>query len=365
MLSMRVGAIAFLAAVGFQTILLGQSMPTYWRLADPEAQMLAGINLKAVMNSQAAGEWKSQLQKAAGGAMPLEMIQGMDESGVLGELFQHVDRVFLSMSEIPQNTNKAQGTVALVGDFDLAALRKFMAKQGGVKSLYRGVEVWQNGKAADNVMIALASPQVLALGDKASIRKAVSHFAVGDGSLLERPVYKRAVALAQENDIWIAGQIPAAASATLEGPAQMMKSLESFELGVRMQSGLGLDLNLYAHSPEEAAGIAAALKGLAQMAANNSGNAQASDLLSRLQMGTEGERIQMSAAWTASELTAAMRESGSVKSGRAAKTPSVALNRPAEVTTPKVAEPIKPKGPLKVHIYNPDGGVQEVELTKN
>ena len=349
----------------------GQSMPTYWRLADPEAKMLMGIDVKALMNSQAASEWSGQLQKAAGGVVPLEMLNAMDDGGVLGELFRHVDRVFISLGDIPQNTSKASGTVALVGDFDLAALRKFMAKQGGAKSLYRGVEVWQSGKAADNVMIALASPQVLALGDKASLRKAVSQFAVGDGSLMGHSIFQRAAAMAQANDVWIAGEVPATAGKSPDMAAQMMKSVQSFDLGVRMKSGLAMEVNLYTPSAEAATGLSAALQGMAQLAANGSGNPQASDLLSRMKMGTDGDRIQMSASWTPAELSAAMHDVTSGIQGMGtssipgAKRTASRTPAPSTALASLVTEPAKPRAPLKVKIYNPDGGVKELELTRD
>ena len=364
---------ASLSALSAQTQ-SGQSMPTYWRLADPEAKILAGFDLKALLNSPAAADWKAQFQKATGGAIPVQL-HALDEGGVLSDLFQRVDRVFISAGEIPQGTtSKPKMTVALVGDFDLAALRKFMVKQGGVKSLFRGVEIWQSGKSAENVMIALASPQVLALGDKASVRKAVTQFAVGGASAMSNPVYKRAAALVLANDIWMAGEVPESSAAEASNaslPMSLAKSVRSFDFGLRTRAGLDLELNLFAGDAETAKSLSTALQAMMQLAASDRKNPQVNDLLKRLQMGTQDEQLHITASWTQAELADLARLQGKSLAAIAPGTMPDSTLTAARVTNGRTAAtaelPVvaKPREPLKVRIYNPDGGVKEFELKRD
>ncbi|MEI9900570.1 MAG: hypothetical protein WDN31_11100 [Hyphomicrobium sp.] len=275
-------------------------------------------------------------------------------------------------------------TAAIQGDFDMVALRKFFAQQGGVKSVYRGVEVWQSGKAADNVMIAFANAQTLAVGDKVSLRKAISQFAVGNGSIMDSDLFQRAAALGQNNDIWLAGAIPAArpgkpvaskeagAALAQSMQAQLLKGVESFDLGMRFRKGLDVEVNLYADTPDAAKGLSGALEALVQLASSQSQDPAATAFLSRVRMGTEGQQVQLAASWTTEELAALSQTAGktlagakglSVTSQPASLTASRAL--PLGVSDPAPA-PARPQASRKVRIYNPDdSGVREFELKRD
>jgi hypothetical protein len=271
--------------------------------------------------------------------------------------------------------------VALQGNFDLVAVRKLLVKQGGVKGIFRGVEIWQSGKSNDNVMIALASPQTIAVGDKATLRKAVSQFAVGNGSVMENPIFQRATALSQSSDIWISGAIPQTADgkAALPPQAQMLSSVESFDLGFKLKSGLDVEVNLYADKEESAQHLSKVVEAMVQLAASTQEDKQVTDLLSHLRTGTEGTQLQLVASWTQAELADAAKAFGqSGKGGRKIDSSDLfASDRPSArpapgsavsaellpVNVPKQAPP-KPRE-LKVKIYNPDDNVvKELDLTR-
>ena len=372
--------IAFACLAG---TLSAQSMPTYWRMADPDAKMLLGIDVKAVLNSPAAADWKTQLSKAAGGALPLEALA---MAGPFTDILSQVDRVFISFGEIPEGVNgKQKMTAAIQGNFDLAVLRKFLVQQGGVKSVFRGVEIWQSGKAGDNVMIAFANPQTLAVGDKVSLRKAISQFAVGNASIMENDLFQRAAALGQNNDIWLAGAIPppapakagkqkdAGAALAQSMQAQFMKGLESFDLGMRFRKGLDVEVNLYADTAETAKGLSGALETLVQLASSQSQDPAASAFLSRVRMGTEGQQVQLAASWSTEDLAAMSQTAGKSLAGTKSLGGGPAVSLTASRTMPLgISEPapppapVRPAAPRKVRIYNPDDtAVREFELKRD
>ena len=267
---------------------------------------------------------------------------------------------------------KPTGVVAITGEFDLTAIREFLAEQGGVKGSYRAVEVWQ-GKGADNVMIAVVSPQILAFGDKVSIRRAVSQYATGDGSQLGSSIYQHAAALAQANDFWIAGEIPpnALKGAASSGiPAALANSLVSFDIGVRARGNVEMDVNLYTKSPEDAESMASTLQAMLQLAAAGQSDPLASALLSQLEMGTYGDWVHIGAFWSEQQVAELSRQRLDPNAPPAlpatGASPRVNIRTPAAAAQP--AAPVQPAGPpkpLKVRIYNPDGGVKDIELTRD
>jgi hypothetical protein len=375
-----------LAALGVCQGAGAQSLPTYWRLADPDAKVLMGLDWRQVRDSPVTAELRKQIEQTAGAG----------EGALVSMLFSQVDRVFLSLGEVPGSA-QAKGAVALTGEFDLVALRRFLAAQGGKKGLWRGVEVWESGKAADNATIAVVSPQVLAFGDRVSLRAAVSHYAVGGASSIGSDLFHRAAALAEGNAFWIAGTIPPepksqpSAVGMSGGLAQMMATIESFDIGVRVAGDLRLDVNFYATSDKAAAGLATGLQALAQLAANNPANAALARAVQQLEMGTEGNLLHFSARWTQAEMAEMFRPAPPQpqakpvrpqQQARALPELPVLPDSPLTATrhaggtddaarraagTPPVPQPAAttPATPLRVKIYNPDDDhVRELELRR-
>jgi hypothetical protein len=198
---------------------------------------------------------------------------------------------------------------------------------------------------------------------------------------MDNPIFQRAAALSQGSDIWISGSIPSGPNgkSALPPQAQMLSSVESFDLGVKMRSGLDVEVNLYADQEESAKHLSSLIQTMVQLAASGQEDQQVTDLLSHLRIGTEGAQLQLVASWTQAELATAAKAFGAPGKGRR-KTDAgdllaseLPLARPAPgravssgllpVNVPKQAPP-KPRE-LKVRIYNPDdNNVKELDLNR-
>ena len=172
--------------------------------------------------------------------------------------------------------------------------------------------------------------------------------------------------MAQSNDIWLAGEIPKvqAKPGTVAPVAmQMMKGVDSFDLGLRLKRGLDLELNVFADSPVAASNLTKSLQAMVQLAAASQKDPQANDFLSRLNMGNDGDRIQMTASWSQSELAAVFQTRNAA--GLPGSVAAARLPQPVGASAQPVSAPPKPREPLKVKIYNPDGPVKEFELARD
>jgi hypothetical protein len=354
------------------------SLPAYWKYALPGAQLLAGVDVQAVKASPLLKELGGQALKMHGtgslspSALPAFAGLPKDLSGGLG-LLDHVQKVFVSVSDSGglSGKGKAQPKIvaAVYGDFDLAELRAFLKKQGGVKVPLGGLEAWQSGQTKDNVMIAIAGPQVIVVGDKASLREAVTRSSVSSALL------DRAKAMSASQHIWAVGAVPPslfaaakdnAAGAMMSG---LLQQVEGYEFGLKMADGIDLEVNVDAATEEAAKSMQSMLQMGMQMAASQQEDPQVTDLLRRVRLGSEGGQLKLVASWTRPEIEAAIHKATSqavqmagkqMPSGAAAQivpSPSTPGSEPT-VT----ARPVRPAEPLRVKIYNADSGPAEITI---
>lgn len=360
------------------------SLPTYWRYAHPEAKVLAGFDVRGMMNSplgqKLAQDFKAVGSKWSATARPGDL-----------DLFQGIERVLISA---PADAMEASGTasrrgvITLQGAFDLAKLRKVLSSRGEKKA-YRGVELWTEGSPAGgraDGMVGLVSPQVVLIGDGGSIKAAIDHHASADGSIAYDPVWLRATELAPLYEMWFVGNMPPKKLSgenadPYMGPLAVLDGVDSFEAGLSMKQGVQLQFNLNTASPAEASKLAQGLAGMMMLAqASQSGKPEMGELLNRVKFGSAGAQVQVSAAWTQPEIETGWKQM-QARIGQATGMAPVPV-RPAASgvsewnvnpnAAPRAAianaepsrpvEPPAPAGPLTVKILNADGGNQEVVI---
>ncbi|MBN8731085.1 MAG: hypothetical protein J0L64_11120 [Acidobacteria bacterium] len=360
------------------------SLPTYWRYSHPEAKVLMGVDVRGILNSP-LGQKLFQEMKSMGGAWT------SSASAEDMELLQGIERVFLSAPAQAGNLSGAvqrEAVVAIQGTFDPARLRRMLGARGK-RSSYKGVEMWsESGSSAKAVgaQLAIVSPQVILIGDSASLRAAIDHHASADPNRAYDPVFLRATEMAPLYEIWFVGNIPPKSltgdGAAPAGPMAAFDTVESFEAGISIKQGMQLQFNLNTVSPAEASKIAQGLAGMMMFAtAAQADTPELGEFLKRVKFGSAGAQVQVSALWSQAELESGMKQmQARVKQALpgalaavptrpaasgvsdwnvapAASRPTVANAEPAY--TP---EPPPPAGPLTVKILNAEGGNKEVVI---
>ncbi len=362
------------------------SLPTHWRYSHPDAKVLMGLDVRGILNSPLGQKMfqdlKSMGAKWTGSANADEL-----------SLFTGIERVFISAPAQGlgmQPTQQKEMVVAIQGAFDLAKLRRMVTSKGQ-KKMYKGIELWtetaaQPGKSDMN--LAMVSPQLLLLGDPASLKAAIDNHAAAGPEKAYDPVFLRATELAPLYEFWFVGNIPPKALAGggdgAPSPFSGFDSVESFEAGISVKQGMQLQFNLNAQSPGEASKIAQGLAGMMMFATASQANApELGEFLKRVKFGSAGAQVQVSAAWTQPELEAGMKQmqaritadatksmanvpvrpaaNGAAEWNVAPQAPAQGTIANAEPATP--VEPPQPAGPLTVKILNAEGGSKELIIS--
>jgi hypothetical protein len=393
------------------------------KLPDPHAKFLAGINLKALRDSNigklTASDFTTQMQQAK--AMgSLAMGDKFGATASIFDVFNRIDRITISSPGMPaaQTTAKTAATakpanpasnapvlIAIQGHFEPGDLKPLLT---GPRRPYRGITIYTSlgstattksttpkpgvtttVKSGDQPMnLAQLDPQTLLLGDPKSVVAALDRLAFaapkGPSDLMAR-----ATTLATQNDIWmVASDLksslapsanptdPAAAGAAANfGP--LADALESLDFGLSAQQGLAFELGLSTKDPMMANMLSQMLSGqmLTSMAAQ-SNNPQAAEMVKRLQVSTEGPRLSIRMTMSEAELeeqvrtAMAQRANAATAAGAPSADPAVGVatippGQPSSVRSvnaPPDPRPAKPEGKRVIRIYGLDDGVREIPL---
>jgi hypothetical protein len=379
--------------------LSGQTLSSITELAHPDAKVLVGVNVRQLRESAVAEPakqaWTEQL-KAFGamgqisGSQGLELLNDIDMVLISspGEKAQAVPAATAAGSPRPAAPARKNPpfVAVLQGNFPAAHYQTLLQ---GPKRTFRGFAVYKTSKTEDAVM-AIVDEHTLVLGDEKSLFAALDRR--GRGSQEQAELANRAATLAAENDVWLvvsdlASAIPSSAGPNAAMATQFASQLDALEMGLALRDGLKLNLSLLAKS-EATVQMLAGLLGsqLQMMAAQQGSNPEAADVLKRLNVAAQGNRLSVSVSMTKEELDQQIRKIQTARLNPRALNPRPAAdgvsgaksdvtispppaNRSAQTSVAQPANqpapaPAELQGPRKVRIFGLEGGVKEIPLGK-
>ena len=331
--------------------LTAQTVP--WELGHPDAKLLMGIDLKSLRES-AVGQSLREQMKAQPAARPTPApFQASFQAMALG-IFNQIDRVFFSS---PANAtasakNNPPFLLAVEGRFPTEQIKPFLQ---GTSRRYRTAEVYRTSKT-DTTSVALLDGGTLLMGDEKSVLAAIDRR--GRALPPASTLLARAQALASTRDIWIIADAPlsqfelASTSASNPLAAQFASQIKGVDLGVSMHDGVQFELNLATESDA----VATQLSQLLSLQIQTSALAQSNqpgvaEMVRRLHVDADGNRMRVNLALTADEFAQQMRAAQAARAMAATTNP------------PPAARPVKPATPGKIVIYGLEGGPREIQTT--
>jgi hypothetical protein len=356
----------------FVSALSAQTSAPSWELADPNAKVLIGIDVRGVRESQVGKSLTSQME-AQGTAAP---VMPFKIPGI--ELLSDIDSVFISSTgEVPvakpvvkktaaSTASKAAASknppflIVLKGTFPDDHLRPLLE---GKHPSYKAVNIY-GGTGTDASNLAVLDEHTVIFGDENSIRAAIDRKATKPAAL--SPVFARAKELAASDDFWIVAKDTSSNLQQAAGPNPFTSEIDGIEMGMQLHDGLGIDVNL-ATKTEAAAGMFAQLLSMQiqSAVATKMDDPRAAELVRKLQVGSQGNRMTIHLALSQEEMEQSIQLAQAARANaRAASTEhaSSTMSPTASPSEPVQAPASTPAGPRKVRIYGLDEGVREITL---
>jgi hypothetical protein len=329
----------------------GQALldPATLQLVPTDAGLLVGV------------EWRRVLASATGAAIQ----KGLQESGFsaagpfdqIGRvLTEDIDSILLAASaaELAKPGQQMNALVVVRGRFHPAQVRQWFP---GKSETAGGVELFApaNGKPP-TTRFAVLDAGTLLFGERREVVAAIRRkSAPAPGGAASR-LLQRAGGLSAGNDIWIVleappggFQPPAAPKGQAAHPAaQLLAEVTGLDLGLSFTGGFQLQANLQAKSEAAAQNLGTAVQGLMAIAAMNSQDPPAAEMLQKTQVAHRGSEVQISLRLTEAEMAQSLSRLPSARAG--------AAGRPARPAEPRRAEP------GKIRIVGADSGPVEIPV---
>jgi len=305
----------------------GESHPSWWGLASPDATALVGIQWENVRQSPFAGALSAELTGA--GSLGLPDLACLQEAKQI--LISSPALLAIATGSFPE-------------------LRLQAAREGFKPARYRGVEEWISPEKS-TLSMAQLSAQIVLLGSRKTLEEAIDR-SVTDTTGTENarrysPLLARAARFSNA-DLWVvANQLPdplASLFVPLDAEAR------SFEGAVSLGEGLRIDATLGAGSEEAAAETAERLR---QSIPGLPGVART------LRVSVSADSVLLSLDVKAEELTASLRQPVPLP-----KPAPVPVQPPPPVVSPAPPqpEPVKPPERQVIRILGLDDGPREILL---
>lgn len=337
-----------------------------WKLSQPGAKLLMGIDVKSLRESALGQSIREQMKKippsASGSQSPL---QGPMQAMALG-LVDQIDRVFVSSLANPSAMGAASAKnnppflLVVEGRFPMAELQPFLK---GTPRRYRDADIYRTTQT-DTTSVALlkgeADSSTLLLGDEKSVLAAIGRR--GGALVPASALLRRAQTLAATHDFWIiaegplSGFQPSSAAAGNPLASQIAAHVKGLDMGLALRDGFQFELSVAAESEAVAAQLTQLLSTQIQTAmlaqANQPGTAE---IANKLHIAAEGNRIQLSLALTKDEFAKQLHAAQAARMQEAASLSS----QPAP---PPVRQP-KPANAGQITIYGLEGGPRVIQTT--
>jgi len=228
-------------------------------LLPPDTKVVFGIRVPNLALSSVAQTFAAQAHAAAAGWLKAVPLDGID-------LLRDIDEVLIASTGRGQNP---PSIIVVTGRFDVARLA------AGAK-LYREVPLL-TGEVETGSAVALLENGTAILGDAALVRAAIDQRA--GKNRIDSALNDRITSLRQRYDIWGLGERPEGFVAPTP-EAKVLESIDRFQFGVQLASGLELAAEIHARSPEDTEKLNVALATIAAMVkgTETSGSAAKFDL---------------------------------------------------------------------------------------
>lgn len=254
-----------------------------WQYVHPDTNMLMGLDWQRAKTSGTGRMFARQFATKAG---------GFSASGPAMALLDNVDRILISTNgQTAVEPNQPPVVIALDGRIDRAQLKKMMPV-GTALERFKGADLLVPPRSKEPEMLAaVVSDRIVLIGDRDSLGRVLESGAgTRNVDLLER-----ATALSAKCEFWLVSAVPPsmAAGGAMPGMKQL-DDVESMDLGVALQHGLGIQANLVTKSEDSAKSMATMVQLLAAMAGQRAKDApELASVARNLTVKTEGLKVQI------------------------------------------------------------------------
>ncbi|HUB83458.1 MAG TPA: hypothetical protein VMB03_31885 [Bryobacteraceae bacterium] len=213
-------------------------------LLPPDSQVVFGIRVHNLALSSIAQSFAAQAHAAAAGWLKAVPLNGVD-------FLRDIDEVLIASSGKGQTPPVL---IVVTGHFDTAQLA------GGAKRYYRDVPLLTGDD--DNSCVALLDRGMALLGDSNLVHAAIDQR--GGKSRIGSTLNDRITSLRQRYDIWGLGERPEGFGAPVP-EAKIVQSIDRFQFGIQLSSGLELAAEVHARSAGDAEKLNSALRMIAAL----------------------------------------------------------------------------------------------------
>lgn len=327
-----------------------------WRFAHPQAELMVGVNVRALLKSSLT-ELMMQDEKAP--KLTAEQLQVLEE----------IDGIYVSLvtKRTKGKPEEADGLVMIKGNFAGGKLMPFLQK-GEFPGQPKG---GKKGAKKEELTPRFVNLTTILLGDEAVVDEAVHRLKDLDtkDQTVPNPLFTRASEMDDANDLWIVGsagplqsEMPGGVEAMPPG-FEWLNDIRSFALGVGVRNSFNLDLALNMRSRKGVDQLMGLYQKAQQQAAKDPKNKKQWDEFSEHMQVTAsagGVKFNLNLPEaefqkTVNEMTAALKAAPKPEDGPAVQTAKADL---------KPAMPPPPPQPVRrtVVIYGMEGGTKEVRI---
>lgn len=254
-----------------------------WKYVHPGAKFLAGVDWLKVKNSPTGRMFSKQLAEQGG---------KFKSSGPSLAMFDQIEQLLLSGTEAAAGfADTSELIVAALGRIDRAALKKNLPPGTAVER-FKGVDLYVPPKSKEGEMLlAVVSDRLALAGDRAAIARVLEQPGAADPALAQR-----AADMAARCEIWVVAAALSQSGAAAANPQmKQIEDIESMDLGIQLQRGLGLRMNLIARSEDAAKGLAMLAQLVTSMAAQNQQQSpEVATIFRSLDVKVEGAAVRLS-----------------------------------------------------------------------
>jgi hypothetical protein len=212
-------------------------------LFPPDTKVVFGIRVHNLALSSVAQSFAAQAKAAAASWLKAVPLDGID-------LLRDIDEVLIASTGKGQNP---PSIIVVTGRFDMARLTEGAKRYHGVPLL--------TGETETDSAVALLENGTAVLGDAALVRAAIDQ----RGKIRIDPALNdRITSLRQRYDIWGLGERAEGLVAPVP-EAKLLESIDRFQFGMQLASGLELGAEIHARSPQDAEKLNGALGMIAAM----------------------------------------------------------------------------------------------------
>lgn len=233
------GLLALLAisVSGAAAATVGAVEPAAWRFAHPEAQIVAGVDFRKLLESPTGKQVREQFSSALG-----------------APLLEQAERMLLS--SVVDASGRRSDILILSGSFSLAHLRKMAMREGAQMVPFKGLEIaappgataadphlaWVTGPGSGTTVLIGTRPAIQAAGERGRLQL--------DSMASINDLFARAHEMAAQYPIWIACE----AAPRGFGPSGLdQMELDGFDVAVQTANGGAVNLWFWTEG-EKAAG---------------------------------------------------------------------------------------------------------------